>query len=392
MWHRKQRSVCRTAAALCVQTRFVSFLRTVNMPAQAYEKSATALPLYRRRLVMMKSIPVQEAVGTVLCHDLTRIVPGEFKGRAFKKGHVITAEDIPHLLNIGKEHLYVLSLGDTHIHEDEAARRIAEAAAGPGISLSECSEGRINFIAEPGLLQINTQALAAINSVPDVVLATMHTNQHIPMARPVAGTRIVPLVIERERIEQVEAICAAHYPVVQVAPLRQFRVGAVTTGNEILHGRIKDKFGPVMRKKFAALGSSVMGQTFVGDDPQATRAAILSFVAEGADMVVVTGGMSVDPDDQTPASIRSTGADVVTYGSPTFPGVMFMLAYLGDVPVLGLPGCVMYYRASIFDLVVPRLLAGQPVTRQDIASLAHGGFCAGCEPCRYPVCPFGKSA
>ncbi len=339
---------------------------------------------------MMKTIPVQEAVGTVLCHDLTRIVPGEFKGRAFKKGHVIQPEDIPVLLTIGKEHLYVLSLENGQLHEDEAALRIAHAVAGPGISFSEISEGRINLIAERGLLTVNVEALAAINSIEEVVLATMHTGQFVPQARPVAGTRVVPLVIDEEKILRVEEICAAHYPVVQVKPVQSLRVGVVTTGSEILHGRIKDKFGPVLRKKFAGFGSEVIGQKMVGDDPETTRDAILSFVDEGAEMVVVTGGMSVDPDDQTPASIRATGAEVITYGSPTFPGVMFLLSYLGDVPVLGLPGCVMYYRASIFDIVMPRLLAGERLTRKDIVALGHGGFCANCDPCRHPICPFGK--
>ena len=339
---------------------------------------------------MMKTIPVQEAVGTVLCHDLTRIVPGEFKGRVFRKGHVIRPEDIPVLLDIGKEHLYVLSLEDGQVHENEAALRIAHAAAGPGISFSELCEGRINLIAKPGLLTVNVEALTAINSIEEVVLATMHTGQFVPQERAVAGTRVVPLVIDEDKIRRVEAICAAHYPVVQVRPVKPCRVGIVTTGSEIYHGRIADRFGPVLREKFAVFGSEVMGQRLVGDDREATRDAILAFADEGAEMVVVTGGMSVDPDDQTPSGIRATGAEVVTYGSPTFPGVMFLLSYLGNVPVLGLPGCVMYYRASIFDIVVPRLLAGERLERKDIVALGHGGFCATCETCHHPVCPFGK--
>jgi molybdopterin biosynthesis enzyme len=147
----------------------------------------------------------------------------------------------------------------------------------------------------------------------------------------------------------------------------------------------------VVRRKFESMGSTIAGQVFVSDEPDMTRDAILEFIDNGATMVVLTGGMSVDPDDQTPASIRATGADVVTYGSPTFPGAMFMLAYLDGVPIVGLPGCVMYYRASIYDLVVPRLLVGEKVTREDIVALGHGGFCAGCDTCRFPVCPFGKA-
>jgi hypothetical protein len=293
-------------------------------------------------------------------------------------------------LEIGKEHIYVLSLEPGQLHEDEAAVRIAEAAAGPGITLSAPVEGRVNFIAGPGLLTVNVQALNRINAIEEIALATLHTGQQITDSRPVAGTRVVPLVVDETKIQQVENICAQSGPVVQVKPFARLRVGVVTTGSEVYHGRIEDKFGPVVRRKFERLGSTVMGQSLTSDDPGMTRDAIEAFIAQGAEMVVVTGGMSVDPDDQTPASIRATGAEVVTYGSPTFPGVMFMLAYKDDIPIVGLPGCVMYYRASIFDLVVPRLLAGELLTRKDITELGHGGFCAGCDTCRYPICPFGK--
>ena len=331
-----------------------------------------------------------EAVGMVLCHDMTMIVPGETKGPAFKKGHVVTEEDIAILLEIGKENIFVLNLEKGCIHEDEAAERIAKAAVGPGITLSEVCEGRINFIATAGLLDINIEALNRINSIEEVVLATMHDGQQVTESRPVAGTRVVPLVIDEAKIQRVEEICAEYPYVVGVRPFKHHNVGLVTTGSEVFHGRITDKFGPVIRNKFSRLGSTVMDQRLTSDDPAMTRDAILAFIAEGADIVVVTGGMSVDPDDQTPTAIRATGAEVITYGSPTFPGVMFMISMLDGVPILGLPGCVMYYRASIFDLVIPRLLAGEEVTREDIVVMGHGGFCATCEVCRYPICPFGK--
>jgi molybdenum cofactor synthesis domain-containing protein len=338
----------------------------------------------------VKTVHVEDAVGMVLCQDLTQIIPGEKKGPAFRKGHVITSQDIALLLEIGKEHIYVLNLAPGQLHENDAAVRIARAIAGPGISFSEICEGRINLVASPGLLRIDVATLNAINSIENVVVSTIHNGVYIDAPRAVAGTRVIPLVVDEAAILQVEQLCAERGPVVQVKPLRAMNVGVVTTGSEVYHGRIKDRFGPVISQKFNALGSRVLGQTLVSDDPDMTREAILSFVGAGADMVVVTGGMSVDPDDQTPASIRATGAEVVAYGSPTFPGAMFMLAYLDTVPIVGLPGCVMYYRASIFDLVVPRLLAGERVSREDITALGHGGFCAGCEECRYPVCPFGK--
>ncbi len=339
----------------------------------------------------MRSIPVQDALGMLLCHDITSIVPGEFKGRAFKKGHVIQAQDVSALLDMGKEHIFVMDLGPGDIHEDDAAIRIARAAAGPGIDLSETSEGRVNLLAgAAGLLKVNTHALFRINAIEEVVFATLHTHQAVVANSPVAGTRIIPLVTRKEKIEAVEFICRQDYPVVQIKPFRSLRVGVVTTGSEVFHGRITDKFGPVLRDKFAELGSTVMDQVLVSDDVAMTVGVIQSFIGRGAGLVAVTGGMSVDPDDQTPAAIRATGARVVSYGAPAFPGAMFMLAYLGDVPIIGLPGCVMYFRASIFDLIVPRILAGETIQREDIVALGHGGFCASCASCHYPQCGFGK--
>jgi molybdenum cofactor synthesis domain-containing protein len=339
----------------------------------------------------MRSIPVQEALGMLLCHDITSIVPGEFKGRAFKKGHVIQAQDVSALLDMGKEHIFVMDLGPGDIHEDDAAIRIARAAAGPGIDLSETSEGRVNLLAEAaGLLKVNTNALFRINAIEEIVFATLHTHQAVSAKCPVAGTRIIPLVTREEKIEAVEAICLKEYPVVEIKPFRSLQVGIVTTGSEVFHGRITDKFGPVLRDKFAELGSEVMDQVLVSDDVAMTVGAIKSFIDRGAGLVAVTGGMSVDPDDQTPAAIRATGARVVSYGAPAFPGAMFMLAYLGDVPIIGLPGCVMYFKASIFDLIVPRILAGETIQREDIIALGHGGFCESCPTCHYPRCGFGK--
>jgi hypothetical protein len=332
----------------------------------------------------------------VLPHDLTRIEPGQFKGRAFKKGHVIRPEDVEPLLAMGKEHIFALDLAPGQVHEDEAAFRIARAAAGPGITLTAVCEGRVNLVsARDGLLKVDAARLARVNSIDQVVFATLHTNQFVANGRPVAGTRVVPLVTDEATVAAAEAVCAEAGPrahLVDVLPLRPAKVGLVITGSEIFHGRIPDKFGPVVRRKFSELGSTVLGQALTSDRVDLTVAAILDLAARGADLVVCTGGMSVDPDDQTPASIRASGARVVAYGSPTFPGAMFLLAYLGEVPVLGLPGCVMYHRASVFDLVAPRLLAGEKLERADIVALGHGGFCAACPECRYPVCPFGKGA
>ncbi len=337
-------------------------------------------------------VAVQNALGMVLCHDMTRIVPGESKGRAFRKGHIVREEDIPELLKIGKEKIYVFDLAQGFVHEDDAALHIAGAAAGPGIILTAPSEGRVDLIADrSGLLTVNVSGLNQINEMEDVVMATLHGNQTVEKGRAVAGTRIIPLVTPEKTLRGVDAVCRAHDPLISVKPFRPLKVGIVTTGSEIYHGRIEDKFGPVLHTKFAELGCGILRQIFVSDDVEMTVAAIHEILSAGADLVAVTGGMSVDPDDQTPAGIRAAGGRVETYGAPTFPGAMFMLAYIGEVPVVGLPGCVMYFRASIFDLVVPRLVAGEHLTKKDITVLGHGGFCAGCKECRYPVCGFGKS-
>jgi hypothetical protein len=327
----------------------------------------------------------------VLGHDVTRIVPGKFKGRAFKKGHLIQEADIQAFLDIGKAHVYVLSLANGCIHENDAALRIARSAVGEGLELSDPVEGKVSISAGMrGLLKINTTALFQLNSIDEIIFSTLHTHQTVGVKQPVAGTRVVPLVIEEEKIRRAETVCRKNYPLMEIKPFRSIKVGLVTTGSEVFHGRIEDKFGPVLKTKFSELGSRVMGQTFVSDEVPLTVKAIHDFLDKGAQMIAVTGGMSVDPDDQTPHSIRAAGGRVVTYGAPVLPGAMFMLAYIGQVPVIGLPGCVMYYKASIFDLVVPRLLAGEPVTRDHIVAMGHGGFCSTCSTCRYPVCAFGK--
>ena len=292
----------------------------------------------------------------------------------------------------GKAHIYVFDMKAGMIHENEAAQRIATAATGDGLSLSEPVEGKVNLVAtQSGLLKINTDALYRINEIEDVMMATLHSHNHVHSSQPVAGTRIIPLYTDEKRIETVERICRECFPVIQVKPFTPLKVGIVTTGSEIYHGRIEDKFGPVLREKFSALGSEVIKQVFVADNIDMTVNAIEDLIRDGAQLIAVTGGMSVDPDDQTPASIRAAGGTVVTYGAPVLPGAMFMLAHIGDVPVVGLPGCVMYYKASIFDLVVPRMLAGETVTKADIISMGHGGFCSNCPDCRYPICAFGKT-
>jgi len=341
----------------------------------------------------MKTVSVQDAIGMVLCHDVTQIIPGETKGPAFRKGHVLQQEDIPRLLSMGKEHIYVWEVKNGLLHENDAAIRIAQAAAGQGIKLSEPKEGKVELIAErDGLLKIDVDTLYRVNEVDQVIFATIHSNQRVKAGKAVAGTRIIPLVIEENAIELIEATCRERYPLIQVLPFQAPSVGIVTTGSEVYHQRIKDKFGPIVVRKLADYGCEVIGQIYVSDRVDGIVEAIRSLLSQGAEMITVTGGMSVDPDDVTPAGIRASGGRVVTYGVPMLPGSMFMLAYIGDVPVLGLPGCVMYHSTSVFDVILPRVLAGEEIERRDLVKLAHGGLCVHCSECRYPDCGFGKGA
>lgn len=341
----------------------------------------------------MKCIPVQEAVGQMLCHDITEIVPGKCKGPAFLRGHVVREEDVEHLLRLGKQNLYVWDgQSPAQVHEDDAARRMARAFAGPGIACSEPKEGRINFsAARKGLFSINLDLLDRVNSIPHVTLATIHTLQAVTKGASLAGTRVIPLAVPETTLQAVEDCCkGAFAPLLQVLPFKRRKVGIVTTGSEVFEGRIKDAFGPVLHKKFKAWGSVIHSQTIVPDTTEITARAIMQAIDGGAEVICVTGGMSVDPDDKTPAAIRAVGCEVVTYGAPVFPGAMFMLGYREQIPVLGLPGCVMYHKGTVFDLIMPRILAGQRICARDITRLAHGGLCLGCPKCSFPACSFGK--
>ncbi|NMM63974.1 molybdopterin-binding protein [Clostridium sp. P21] len=338
----------------------------------------------------MKKIPTEQAVGTILCHDITQIIPGKIKDRAFKKGHIVTEEDIPVLLSLGKDNLFVWEKKEGYLHENEAAERLKNLSAGEGLTFSEVKEGKITFIADKdGILKIDKDLLLQLNSIDEIMLATIHNNTPVKKGDKVAGTRVIPLIINEDKILKAEHITEGKN-IVSVRPYKKLKVAIVTTGNEVYYERIKDAFGPIVRKKISEFDSEIIGSVIVPDDIEQITASIKDFINKGAEMVVCTGGMSVDPDDSTPAAIKNTGAEIVSYGAPVLPGAMFLISYKGDIPILGLPGCVMYAKSTIFDLVLPRILAGEKIKKEDIAVLGHGGLCLECEVCRYPHCSFGK--
>lgn len=339
----------------------------------------------------MEKVRVEDAVGMVLCHDITEIVPGEFKGRAFAKGHIIEEKDIEKLLDLGKRHIYVWDLSKGYVHENDAALRMVQAAAGENITFSEVKEGKIELRAAcDGVLKIDLEALYELNDVEEICFATIHGNKMVTKGKLLGGARVIPLAVREEILTAFEKISAEHRPVISVRPFRPAKIGVVTTGSEIQSGRIQDKFWPVLEDKAAELGAELVGQKFPGDDPEEITKAIRGYLDQGVDMVQVTGGMSVDPDDMTPSAIRALGGEVITYGTPVLPGAMFMLSYVDGVPVVGLPGCVMYSKRTVFDLIVPRLLTGEKLSKRDFVLLAHGGQCQNCPVCTYPDCGFGQ--
>ena len=342
----------------------------------------------------MKEIRTEDAVGQILCHDITQIIKDQKKGVLFKKGHVVREEDIPALLSVGKEHLFVWEKKEGMLHENEAAEILYKISAGEHMHGSEIKEGKIELIADcDGLLKIRRDALQAVNSLGEMMIASRHGDFPVRKGDKIAGTRIIPLVIEKEKMDRAEK-AAGETPIFSILPFRNKKAGIVTTGSEVQKGLIKDTFTPVLREKLDEYACSVVGQTTPGDDRKQITEDILKFIREGADLVICSGGMSVDPDDRTPGAIKDTGAEIVTYGAPVLPGAMLLLAYYKTedrtVPILGLPGCVMYAKRTVFDLILPRVMADDRICAKEISAYGEGGLCLNCQTCTFPNCGFGK--
>ncbi|REE68723.1 molybdenum cofactor synthesis domain-containing protein [Paenibacillus taihuensis] len=332
---------------------------------------------------VLKELPVQEAIGLRLAHDLTQIIPGQFKGRLFKKGHLITEADIPKLLDIGKEHIYIMELGEGDLHEDDAARRMAGALQYEGLQLSEPHEGKVaikSALDVPAIAEIDPTIVHAINELGEIALATVRTNAVIKPGGQLAATRVIPLVVAEEKVRAVEELVASYKErhdgasPLRLKPLRKFRIGLLTTGGEVFSGRIQDKFGPAVTRIVEELGSEIAEQRFSPDDRHTIVKEIHYLRDKSYDMILVTGGMSVDPDDRTPAAIAEAGAQIVSYGTPMLPGSMLLMGYIGEVPIMGLPGCVMHDPYTSFNVLLPRILAGDTISRADIVGMGYGGL------------------
>jgi len=347
-----------------------------------------------RGFAMLEKVKIEEAVGMVLAHDITEIRRDEFKDRAFKKGHKIHEADICHLQRLGKRHLYVLKIERGYLHEDDAAIAMADALCGTGVIWRGApKEGKLKLLAgEDGLFKVDVDALTQINMLGEVMCASRHNNSIVEKGATVAATRAIPLVVKSEVVEEAIKISGSHGGIFQVKALRKAKIGLIITGNEVSTHLIEDQFEPILRKKVDDIGSEIIGVAFAPDDEDIIELEIKRLLSSGADLILATGGMSVDPDDVTRLGIQKAGGKVFFYGAPVLPGAMFMVAYIDDVPVLGVPACGIYHEITILDLVLPRILAGERLNRKDIARTGHGGLCLNCPECRYPVCPFGKGS
>ncbi|HGY10773.1 MAG TPA: molybdopterin-binding protein [Desulfobacterales bacterium] len=340
-----------------------------------------------------KTIPVEKAVGTTLAHDMTEIIPGKSKGPVFKKGYKVKSEDVCRLMRMGKNNLYVLDLKESQVHEDDAVYELASSLSGPGVIFSDNpKEGKLELkAAYPGLFKVNIDALIDFNMIEDVMCASIHNNRVVMKNQALAATRAIPLVIEKKELEKAVKTARDHYPIVSVKLFSPLKIRLIITGNEVYKGLVQDRFQAIVEKKATALGAVVKESIILPDDRETITRQVKSYLKKDTDLIITTGGMSVDPDDVTRASIEKAGFDEVHYSSAVLPGAMFVLGYNKTTSIMGLPACGLYHRTTIFDLILPRLMAGERPGKRDLAKLCHGGLCQNCTPCRFPACPFGKS-
>lgn len=332
-------------------------------------------------------VKVEDSEGLILAHDLTGIVPFKSKGAVFRKGHKIKKEDIPLLLKIGKEKVMVLSLNEDEVHEDDAAMFIAEKVSGKNIELKNPGEAWIEgYSKTDGLFKLNVKLLKQGLSIPEIVVATIPSNTPVKKGTRITKIKIIPLFIEREKLKRFEDLMLGG-PIMDVIPYKIKTAGVVTVGNEIVSGRVKDAFGPLLKEKLENYGVCMCEQLIVKDEMGEIENAILEEISLGRELIVVTGGMS--PDDFTAKAIAEVGK-VSVKGVPMSPAAMLTIAYRNDVPIVGIPAGALTNRITSFDVLLPRILTGEKITREKVVELANGGLCMNCNECNFPYCSFGK--
>lgn len=337
----------------------------------------------------MKKIKVEDALGMALCHDITAMRDG-FKGAAFKRGHVISEEDIPKLLDLGKRTVFVWEENAGEIHEEDCALRMAAMAPVEGAHYTGPSEGKVLLFADrQGMFRVNIRLLEEINSIGDITISTLPDHFPVEVGARLASMRIVPLVTREEQIIKAEQLCA-HEKLLDLRPYKPRKLGVIITGSEIYSGRIKDKFEPVVRSKMAKYPAEILGVSICDDELEMIESAARKYMDMGANFLVFTGGMSVDPDDLTPTAIRSLGAEIISHGLPAQPGNMTLVAYLGNTAILGVPGAAISLPTTMFDVLLPQIFAGDRFTKQDLIRMGDGGLCQMCKSCHFPNCTFGR--
>ena len=337
----------------------------------------------------MKKIKIQDAIGMELCHDITEMNDG-FKGVAFKRGHIIQPQDIDHMLRIGKQHIFVWEENAGEVHEDDCARRMAAMAPVEGAHYTEPAEGKVLLFADQrGLFRVNRKLLNKINSIGDITICTLPDHYPVEVGDRLASMRIVPLVTKAEQILEAERLCTEE-KLLDLRPYQRRKIGVIITGSEVYHGRIPDMFGPVIQAKMQQYPSELVGICICEDDLEGIVNAAKKHLENGADFLIFTGGMSVDPDDLTPTAIRQLGADIVSYGVPSQPGNMTLVAYLGDIPILGVPGAAIKLPTTVFDVLLPQIFSGDKISKEELIALADGGLCQMCATCHWPNCTFGR--
>ncbi len=346
----------------------------------------------------LRAVPVKEAVGSHVLHDMTRIVPGREKDAAFTAGQKLSAGDICRLQQMGRNRIYVQEGNrnlENWVHEDDVARTFARQMPGNGVEVeAPPREGKVNFRAtRSGMLLVDTERLERFNLVPDVMCATRHTYSLVGQGTRIAGTRAIPLYLSRPGL--LKALAALEGgPLFQVKPLRRAKVGILVTGTEVFQGLIQDRFAPIITDKVRQFHCDVVKTLLAPDDAAIIAQSVRELLSAGADLVITTAGLSVDPDDVTRRGLSDAGLQDTLYGVAALPGTMSLIGRIngknGGAQVLGVPACALFFKTTAFDLLLPRLLADVSITRLDLARIGHGGLCMECRTCIFPHCSFGK--
>lgn len=336
----------------------------------------------------MRLVPTEKSIGKVLSCDLTQYLEGAPEKIAFKKGHLVEKGDISKLLDIGRTQLFVSEVPEGFIHENEAAALLARHVCAEGIELSASVTGKVMIsAAKDGVFKVDRNGLVEFNMYDGVALSCIHANQFVRKGTEIAAVKVIPLFEDEEVLNVIKSKIS---PIVSVKSLSNTKVGLVVTGNEVFHNRIKDRATSILERKISKFGSTIIDRYIKPDLVTDIKNAIVNLHERGAELIVVVGGMSVDPDDVTPSAIVKSGAEVVISKAPTNRGAAFVLSYLNGAIVLGVPACIVHYEITIFDLLLPRILSDEILTKKDVIELAYGGLCSNCVECKFPNCSFGK--